>query len=66
MLPHHQFIKAGLLDELRIHLAHVLLGDGTRLFDAKDADHVGLECTRVIDSPGATHLTFRVVNRKTA
>jgi dihydrofolate reductase len=28
-----QFLEAGLLDELRIHLAHILLGDGTRFLD---------------------------------
>ncbi len=56
-----QLMTAGLLDELRIHLAHVLLGEGTRLFDATNAEHVDLQCTRVIESPGATHLTLRVV-----
>src|SRR5262249_51797332 len=54
------FLNAGLLDELRMHLAHVLLGDGTRFFDALNADHAELECTRLIESPGATHLTFRL------
>jgi len=55
-----QFMNAGLLDELRIHLAHVLLGDGTRFFNAMNAEQVELECTRLIESPGATHLTFRL------
>jgi dihydrofolate reductase len=55
-----QFIEAGLLDELRIHLAPVLLGDGTRLFDRVGAERVQLESTSVIDAPGATHLTFRI------
>ena len=54
-----QFAEAGLLDELRLHLAHVLLGDGTRLFDRIDAKRVTLERTRV-DAPGVTHLTFRL------
>jgi dihydrofolate reductase len=56
-----QFIAAGLLDELRIHLAHVLLGDGTRLFDHLSPEQVNLESTRVVDAPGATHLTFRIL-----
>jgi dihydrofolate reductase len=57
-----QFIEAGLLDELQIHLAPVLLGDGVRLFDGIDAeDGVELEVTRVIDSPRVTHLRYRVV-----
>jgi dihydrofolate reductase len=55
-----QFAEAGLLDELRLHLAHVLLGDGTRLFARIDAKRVTLERTRVVDAPGVTHLTFRL------
>ena len=54
-----QFINAGLVDELRIHLAHVLLRDGTRFFNGLDPEHVGLRRTRLLESPGATHLTFR-------
>ena len=57
-----QFIEAGMLDELQIHLAPVLLGDGVRLFDRIDTeDAVELEVTRVIDSPRMTHLRYRVV-----
>jgi len=57
-----QFIEAGMLDELQIHLAPVLLGDGVRLFDRIDTeDAVELEVTRVIDSPRVTHLRYRVV-----
>jgi dihydrofolate reductase len=56
-----QFIKAGLIDELEIHLAPVVLGDGVRLFEHTDPEHVELESTRVIDSPKITHLRFRVV-----
>ena len=55
-----QFAAAGLLDELRLHLAHVLLADGTRLFDRIDPKCVTLERTRVVDAPGVTHLTFRL------
>jgi dihydrofolate reductase len=56
-----QYLRAGLLDELQIHLVPVLLGGGTRLFDE---DLVrgpgGLERTRVIESPsGTTHLSYR-------
>jgi dihydrofolate reductase len=56
-----QFIKAGLLDEIQIHLAPVLLGDGVRLFEHIDPKHIELERTRVIDSPKVTHLRYRVV-----
>lgn len=55
-----QCAEAGLIDELRLHLAHVLLGDGTRLFDRMDPERVTLERTRVVDAPGVTHLTFRL------
>ena len=58
-----QYLKAGLLDEIQIHLVPVLLGDGVRLFDGIDTeDGVELEITRVIDSPQVTHLRYRVVN----
>ena len=50
-----------MLEELQIHLAPVLLGDGVRLFDGIDPDAVELGVTRVIDSPRVTHLRYRVV-----
>lgn len=56
-----QFVEAGLLDELQIHLAPVLLGEGVRLFEGIDPESVELERTRVIDSPRVTHLRYRVV-----
>jgi dihydrofolate reductase len=52
-----QYLEAGLLDELQIHLAPVLLGEGVRLFDRLAPAE--LEATRVIASPAVTHLTFR-------
>jgi dihydrofolate reductase len=54
-------LRAGVLDEMEIHLVPVLLGDGRRLFDHLGADHTELELTRVIDAPGVTHLHYRVV-----
>jgi dihydrofolate reductase len=56
-----QYIDAGLIDELQIHLAPVLLGDGVRLFEHTRPEHVELESTRVIDSTKVTHLRHRVV-----
>ena len=56
-----QYLKAGLLDELQIHLIPVFLGSGVRLFDGLGTDQIQLEGTRVIESPGVTHLRFRVV-----
>jgi dihydrofolate reductase len=56
-----QFIRAGLLDELEIHRAPLLFGEGIRLFDKIGPQHVELENMRVVASPKVTHLRFRVV-----
>jgi dihydrofolate reductase len=57
-----QYLKAGLLDELQIHVVPMLLGEGVRLFENHLANAPGeLECTSVIESPtGVTHLRYRV------
>jgi dihydrofolate reductase len=52
-------LEAGVLDELQIHLIPVLLGDGRRLFDVLPSG-VELEIARVIDTPTATHIRYRV------
>ena len=58
-----QYLSAGLLDELQIHVAPVLLGGGVRLFDGDyGARDVKLEPTSVIESPAVTHLRYRVVS----
>ena len=61
-----QCLKAGLLDELQIHVAPVLLGGGVSLFGSLGAVPVELESTRVIESPAVTHLRYRVVKGGTA
>jgi dihydrofolate reductase len=55
-------LRAGVLDELEIHLIPVLLGEGRRLFEHLGADHIELELTRVLDAPGVTHLHYRVAS----
>ena len=55
-----QYLRAGLLDELQIHVVPLLLGDGVSLFDHLGGEPVKLEATRVIESPSVTHLRFRV------
>jgi dihydrofolate reductase len=56
-----QYLKAGLLDELRLQLVPILLGEGIRLFEHVGSEQIELERTQVIEAPGVTHLTFRVV-----
>jgi dihydrofolate reductase len=56
-----QCLEAGLIDQLQIHLAPLLLGDGVRLFEHTGPEHDQLESTQVIDSPKVTHLRYRVV-----
>lgn len=56
-----QYLKAGLLDEINLHLVHVLLGEGIRLFENIGTEHIELEKISVTEGPGVTHLRFRVV-----
>jgi dihydrofolate reductase len=58
--PGQQALKAGLCDEIVIHLAPYLLGDGVRLFDRLGGP-VRLEKTAASDGPLATHLRYRVL-----
>ena len=56
----NQFLAAGLLDELQLHVVPVLLGAGERLFDGLGGTR--LELAGVIDSPAVTHVKYRVVH----
>ena len=56
-----QYLKAGLLDEMQIHLNPILLGNGTRLFEDLDPEGIELRRASSIETPGATHLRFDVV-----
>jgi dihydrofolate reductase len=55
-----QCLKAGLVDEIYIHIAPMLLGDGVRLFDHLGDDSIDLEFIDAITTPEATHLRYRV------
>jgi len=57
-----QFLKRGLIDEVSIHLAPVVFGSGTRLFEGLGSEHIPLEIIEVIQTAEAIHLRFRVVN----
>jgi dihydrofolate reductase len=61
-----QCVREGLLDEIVIHLAPVLLGDGIRLFAATDSQPVVLERTTVATSGQITDLRFQVPRREAA
>jgi dihydrofolate reductase len=54
-----QALAARVLDELQIHQVPVLLGCGRRLFDELPSE-IELEIVRVIDTPEATHIRYRV------
>ena len=56
-----QCLKAGLMDEIHIDVAPVLLGSGIRLFDHLGIEPIELESIRAIAAPGVIHLGFRVV-----
>jgi dihydrofolate reductase len=56
-----QALRAGLLDELQLHLVPVLLGGGVRLFEDLGPAPIELRRTGSIGTPGAIHLRFEVV-----
>jgi dihydrofolate reductase len=57
----NQYLAAGLLDELELHVVPVVLGDGARLFDNLGDAAVQLEQIRAVEAPGVTHLSYRRV-----
>ena len=57
-----QYLAAGLLDELELHVVPVLLGGGSRLLDDLGDASVKLEQIRAVEAPGVTHLKYRVTN----
>jgi dihydrofolate reductase len=56
-----QYLEAGLLDEMNIHLVPLLLGGGIRLFEGLNPEGIELRKASAIATPGATHLRFDVV-----
>jgi dihydrofolate reductase len=53
-----QYLKAGLVDELAIHVVPLFLGAGSRLFDNLEGGPAGYECTELVSSPLAAHYTY--------
>jgi dihydrofolate reductase len=60
-----QCLRAGLLDEIVIHLAPVLLGDGVRLFGGEGDGRIELDRVSVGEAERLTDLRFRVVKLRT-
>jgi dihydrofolate reductase len=58
-------LEAGVLDEMQIHQVPVLFGAGKRMFDVL-ASRVELEIVRVLDTPDATHIRYRVIRNGAA
>jgi dihydrofolate reductase len=56
----NQYLAAGLVDELDVSIAPVLLGGGERLFEGVDGAALRLEQVRAVDAPGVTHIKYRV------
>jgi dihydrofolate reductase len=56
----NQYLAAGLVDEVELHVVPIILGGGARLLDGVGPE-VKLEPLRVIEAPGVTHLKYRVV-----
>ena len=55
----NQYLAAGLVDEIELHVVPIILGGGARLFEGVQDEK--LELLRVIEAPGVTHLKYRVV-----
>jgi dihydrofolate reductase len=55
----NQYLAAGLVDELELHVAPVMLGGGERLFAGVGPDR-RLEQLRVVEAPGVVHVKYRV------
>jgi dihydrofolate reductase len=56
----NQFLAAGLVDEVELHVVPLILGGGERLFEGVGPG-LQLQQVRAVEAPGVTHLTYRVV-----
>ena len=53
-----QYLRAGLIDEMEIHVVPLLLGAGERLFERLDGAPAGYECVGLVSSPAVAHYTY--------
>jgi dihydrofolate reductase len=56
----NQYLAAGVVDEIEVHITPLILGGGKRLFEGIGGD-LKLEQLRAVEAPGVTHLKYRVV-----
>jgi dihydrofolate reductase len=56
-----QYLDAGLVDEIEIHIVPLVLGGGARLLENLEAHRIKLEPIRMLAGPGVAHLKYRVV-----
>ncbi len=56
----NQYLAAGLVDEIEVHVTPLILGGGERLFEGVGPD-LKLEQLRAVEAPGVAHLKYRVV-----
>ena len=56
-----QYIRAGLVDELSIHLVPVFFGSGTQMFANLGETHIQLDPIQTIETPEAIHLRLRII-----
>jgi len=56
----NQYLAAGLVDEIDISIAPLILGGGERLFAGLDRGSLGLTQIRAVDAPGVTHIRYEL------
>jgi dihydrofolate reductase len=56
----NQYLAAGLIDEIDVSIAPLILGAGARLFDGLDGRAIKLRQIRAVDGPGVTHIKYEV------
>jgi dihydrofolate reductase len=56
----NQYLAAGLVDEMELSIAPVILGAGERLFEGLDRGSLQLTLLRAVDAPGVTHVKYQV------
>jgi dihydrofolate reductase len=56
----NQYLKAGLVDEIDLSIAPVILGGGERLFAELEQGALNLDQVRAVDAPGVTHIKYAV------